>query len=923
MSQDLLPRVDRGHFQEVFIEDLNWLAPDVKQTVSLADENGRTISARNVASYKGLRVWVCDERPGSALEAALDRLIAKTTTDRLVIFDGDQDQVWRWPVRRAKDGSVSSRLTSHRHRKGDPDPKFAARLDIIRMPFDVVLDANSVLGKVRSAFDTEAQNESKRASKLMANMYAAVEKAYPASTDPQKRDHEISVTLARILFLMFGDDTEMWQTDAFRNVIQHQARPDGSDLAQVLNDLFTFLDTPEPEQVPTRFSGFKYVNGGIFDEPIHLPPLGKDFRTAILDASAVDWSGISPAIFGSMFQAVRDAETRRAFSEHYTSEENILKTLNPLFLDELRDEFTAALARDTTQKKVNALNKLWNRLGDIRFMDPACGCGNFIIVAYRELRAIELQVMEALYDLRDRLQLSLDAKSDLKVTLDHFYGIEIDEWPARIAETAMFMMDRQCDLKLQERFGQAPERLPIQREAKIVVGNALRVDWSSVIPASIELFVAGNPPFTGARRRTADQTEDLRIVWEGVPSGDFDYVTGWHRRAAEFLTDRKGRFALVSTNSVCQGQVVPPVFSWLRDRGWSICFAHRTFRWTSEAPGEAKVHCVIVGMAKELHGSPRLFTYPDLDGQPVEIAASGINAYLIDGPQVLVHESRTRLSPQLPSCDFGSMANDGRGRSGLIVSGKDVTSVREDPIAKKYLRRFLQARELISGDQLWCLWLQDAPAKDLTDSTVLRERIAKVRRHRLSSKRAATQRLASQSHLFGERRQPTTSYLAIPRHFSAKRPYFTVARFPSDVICGDANFTAEDPDGVLFAVISSSMFMAWQRLVGGAIKSDPRFSKEVSWNTFPLPDLSSNLRGKIVECGQRVLDARSLHPDRSLEGHYPEEGMSPELLAAHAVLDERVDRAFGATEPLTHDIERQRLLLTQFERLSRLRGEDG
>jgi hypothetical protein len=222
VSQDLLPKVDRGDFQEVFIEGLNWLAPDVKHTVSVIDDEGRQISARNVASYKGIRVWVCDERPNSALELELDRLIAKTTTDRLVIFDGNQEQVWRWPVRRAKDGSVTSRLTRHRHKKGDPDPKFAARLDIIHMPFDVVLDANAVLGKVRDAFDTEAQNESKRASKLMANMYTAVEKAYPAATDPKRRDHEISVTLARILFLMFGDDTEMWQTDAFRNVIQHE-----------------------------------------------------------------------------------------------------------------------------------------------------------------------------------------------------------------------------------------------------------------------------------------------------------------------------------------------------------------------------------------------------------------------------------------------------------------------------------------------------------------------------------------------------------------------------------------------------------------------------------------------------------------------------------------------------------------------------
>lgn len=920
MNEDLLSKVDRGDFQEVFIEHLNWLAPDVNQSVTVTDDDGRKVSASNIASYKGLRVWLCDERPGSTLEAELDRLTAKTSTDRLVIFDGDKEQVWRWPVRRAKDGSVTSRLTSHRRRKGEVDPKFAARLDIIRMPFDVVLDANAVLGRVREAFDTEAQNESKRASKLMANMYAAVEKAYPQTVDPRVRDHEISVTLARILFLMFGDDTEMWQTDAFRNVIQHEVFPDGSNLARVLNDLFEYLDTPAPTHVPVGFAGFKHVNGGIFEERIALPSLDKSSRSAILDACAIDWSGISPAIFGSMFQSVRDADTRRALGEHYTSEENILKTLNPLFLDELRGELAEALARESTLKKVNSLNKLWERLGAIRFMDPACGCGNFIIVAYRELRGVELQLMEALYDLRDKHQLSLDAKSDLKVTLDHFYGIELDEWPARIAETAMFMIDRQCDLKLQERFGQAPERLPIQSEAKILVGNALRIDWNDLVPVAQETYIAGNPPFTGARRRTAEQTEDLKVVWGAVPSGDFDYVTGWHRRAAEFLADRQGRFALVSTNSVCQGQVVPPVFSWLRDHGWSIAFAHRTFRWASEAPGEAKVHCVIVGLTRELKSKRTLFSYPDVDGQPVEAIVAGINAYLIDGPQVLVPESRIRLSPQLPSCDFGSMANDGRGRSGLIVSDEDVAVVRRDPIARKYLRPFIQARELISGDQLWCLWLEDATAHDLDSSPVLRDRVARVRQHRLSSKRPATNKLAAQSQLFGERRQPASSYLGIPRHFSAKRPYFTAARYPAEVICGDANFTAADPDGLLFAVISSSMFMAWQRLVGGAIKSDPRFSKEVSWNTFPMPQMSARAREHVVEGGRMVLDARAIEPDWSLERHYPDSGMEPSLVAAHLALDERVDEAFGATGSLDSEVARQRLLLQHYESFETRRG---
>ncbi len=911
MSQDLLPKVDRGDFQEVFIEDLNWLAPDVKQTVSVTDDDGREVSARNVASYKGLRVWVCDERPGSALEAELDRLIAKTTTDRLVIFDGDQEQVWRWPVRRAKDGSVTSRLTSHRHKKGDPDPKFAARLDIIRMPFDVVLDANAVLGKVRNAFDTEAQNESKRASKLMANMYAAVEKAYPTSADPKARDHEISVTLARILFLMFGDDTEMWQTDAFRNVIQHETRPDGSDLARVLNELFTYLDTAQPDHVPTGFEGFKYVNGGIFGEKIDLPTLGKDLRGAILEACAVDWSGISPAIFGSMFQSVRDAETRRALGEHYTSEENILKTLDPLFLDELRDELATAIARDTTQKKVNSLNKLWDRLGDVRFMDPACGCGNFIIVAYRELRAIELQVMEALYDLRDKHQLSLDAKSDLKVTLDHFYGIEIDEWPARIAETAMFMMDRQCDLKLQERFGQAPERLPIQREAKIVVGNALRTAWPDVLPPSPQVVIAGNPPFHGPKERSKEQTADLQHVWGADYDGFLDYVTGWHAKALQYFSDHDGRWALVSTNSISQGQAVPTLWGSIFGGGWRVKFAHRTFPWTSEASGGAAVHCVIVGFTRAHSSGAVLFDHRDIETPARHVPA--INAYLVDGPNVLVRKRMKPLSPGLPEVLAGSKAVDW---GFLTVESHEYDEVAADPVASKFLRPFKGGEELINDLDRWCLWLVDATSADLARSRLLQRRLHEVRVRREQSPKAATRKGAATPHLFEERRQPSEPFLGIPQTFTENRPYATVARLPASVIASIKLFTSPDPDGYLFGVMSSAMFLTWQKTVGGRLKSDPSFTNTIVWNTLPLPPVSQAEREGIIAAGRGVLAARKLRTGASLADQYDPGSMAPQLLEAHMSLDEVVDRVFGAGERCRSELERQELLFARYAELT-------
>jgi len=392
MTDELIAEADKGDFGKLFRVDLFWHSPD-QAPIEIELEDGSKVKATNVSSFKGVRVWEVPAVPGSAAEAKLDQAIAKNSTNRLVIcHDGDK-QVWRWPSRTAKGAGVISRPARHVHRVGSPDPQFAAKLDAIRLPSDVVLDVNDLLSRVRGAFDVETKNETKRASKLMAQMYAAVEKGYESGSDPKKRDHEISVSLARVLFLLFGDDTEMWKdakgeplSDLFQDFVKDHTERDGSDIAERFNALFEVLDTAPKVRsgLAPELAAFPYVNGGIFEEHITLPHLDKDFRDAILAASAVDWSTISPAIFGSMFQSVRDAQTRRELGEHYTSEENILKTLNPLFLDELRTEFEHILTLQKGQRQ--RLLDLWNRIGDIRYMDPACGCGNFIIVAYRELR---------------------------------------------------------------------------------------------------------------------------------------------------------------------------------------------------------------------------------------------------------------------------------------------------------------------------------------------------------------------------------------------------------------------------------------------------------------------------------------------------------------------------------------------------------
>ena len=915
MIDPLIVRAEQHDYQKLFIQDLNWSRPD-HPPVNYS-EDGHTFTATNISSYKGLRVWVVDQKPGSKLEAALDQLIARTTTDRLVIFHDDTEQVWRWPVRRATGNTTATRLSRHQHRTGDPDPKFAAKLNAIRLPFDVTLDPNAVLAKVRSAFDVEAQNETRHASKLMARLYTAMEKAYPASADGKTRDHQIAVTLARILFLMFGDDTDMWRQDLFRDFVHEHTTPDGSDIGGCLTELFDYLDTPPAERttVPTKFDGFRYVNGRIFRERITIPVLNAEFRNVILEACDRDWATISPAIFGSMFQSVRDAKTRSELGEHYTSEENILKTLNPLFLDELRAEFEHI--KTLGKYEADRLRKLRNKLGSIRYMDPACGCGNFIIVAYRELRDLELAIMERLQQITGDGAMLL-ANVGLNVALDHFYGIEIDEWPARIAETAMFLIDRQCDLKLTERLGWAPDRLPIQEQATIIVGNALRTDWSAILGAipGDRVVVAGNPPYLGKKQRSAAQTADMQLVWGSAYSGEADYVTAWFVKAADYFKPGQGEWAFVATSSVTQGVTVAPVFGELFARGWHFTFAHRTFAWASEAAGKAIVHCVVIGMGRGPSGKPRLFDYTTPKSPAKEIRVQNINAYLVDGPNILVKDRRKAINAQLDSdIRFGSMAADD---GGLFVNEAEFIRLSaDDSIAIRHLRQFIGARELLHGTPRWCIWMPDPVARDIEASPFLRERIEHVRRFRAEvAKDAGVRAAAATPYRFNRVQQPDSTYLCIPRHVSEARRFFPTARFSPDIIAGDANFVVDDPDGFFFALISSSMFITWQRTVGGRLKSDLRFASTFTWNTLPLPMIAGDVRSAIIAAGKDIQTARDLHPSRSLAEHYAPEDMDADLLAGHRKLDELVDRAFGARGSCATELERQEILFARYEELT-------
>lgn len=582
-----------------------------------------------------------------------------------------------------------------------------------------------------------------------------------------------------------------------------------------------------------------------------------------------------------------------------------------MFLDELRAEARRLINSKSTS--VKKLREFRDSLANNIYCDPACGSGNFLIVAYRELRKIETEMIVAIREREGSAgSMTFDISWEQKLSIDQFYGFEINWWPAKIAETAMFLVDHQANRELADAIGLAPERLPINITAHIHHGNALQLDWAEILPeTSGQTYIFGNPPFIGQYTKTKEQTADMKRVWGKDYDGYLDYVTGWHAQALNVLQTRHGEFAYVTTNSITQGQPVPALFGPIFRDHWRIKFAHRTFSWDSEAPGKAAVHCVIVGFSRNTSVKPRLWDYSDVRGEAVPVPVEkSINAYLVDGPNILV-KKRSKPLADIPPAKRGSQPTDG---GNLIVESNDYPEVANDAVAAKYLRPFRMGRELVRGLDRWCLWMDHGgfEPSDIQKSAILKDRIEKVRDFRLKSKKKATQNSAITPYLFQENRQPSEPYVGIPRVVSENRNFYTVQHLDHNVIAGDKVYTAEDPEGLLFGLISSSMFITWQRTVGGRLKSDLSFATTLTWNTFPVPILDSASKQRIIAAGKKVLETRELHPGRSLADHYNPLAMDPALLKAHDVLDKEVDKAFGAPRKLTNSRQRQELLFMQY-----------
>lgn len=764
----------------------------------------------------------------------------------------------------------------------------------------------------------EQAEASKEAAGLMGDLYAALTgdddtaaSAVVDSADEDRSTMEASILLTRLLFLMFGDDADLWDKGLFHRFISTRTAEDGSDLGQQLSALFHVLDTPDQKRdkrMDEALRQFPHVNGALFDtSDTKMMWFDTPMREALLAACRFDWSRISPAVFGSLFQTVKSKEARGSDGEHYTSEANILKTIKPMFLDDYRARLEAA----NTKPQLEALHKEFRHL---RFVDPACGCGNFLIVAYREMRALELDLLVKLRAKSGREnELLMDPSDLLYVRLDQFYGIEINWWPAKIAETAMFLVDHQSNRQMQKRLGFTPNRLPIEIAANIRHANALTTDWESLLPATgPRVFMFGNPPFLGRKERSKEQGQQLADVWGVKSAGHLDFVTAWHIKAAMYLEHRDGEFAFVATNSIIQGEPVAALFDGLGKHGWRIRFAHRPFEWDNESTSKerAVVHVVIIGFTKNAKVDQRLFAYKTPKSEPEEATVkSTVNAYAVDGPNHIARRRSSPLSPSLPAIEYGSMPNDG---GHLIITPADYGSVMADPVAARYVRKFVGAKELIHDKDRWCLWLEDLVPSDVAKSPVLKERLAAVKQTRLESKNPDTWPHADTPHLFWFRNQPTVPYLCVPSTVSENRPYFLSARFGPEVITSNLANVCPDVDGFVFAVISSKMFLTWQQTVGGRLESRLRFSNTLVWNNFPVPTVDSATRSTIIEAGRKVLEARALNPERSLAEHYTELVMDADLLARHRDLDRVVDTAFGCAKRNPSFDDRQSVLFERF-----------
>lgn len=770
-----------------------------------------------------------------------------------------------------------------------------------------------------------------KAAVNMAKLFDAIKEDNP--DDSPEFIHGLNVFLSRLLFCFFAEDTHIFKDNQFTNAIDSHTQADGSDSHDYLNTLFDVLNTPEDKRhnLPTYLNAFPYVNGGLFKDKLPAPVFTKSSRAAMLSSGDQDWSAINPDIFGSMFQAVISTGQRGTLGQHYTSVPNIMKVIEPLFLNDLYKDF------DTVKGNPKKLMSLLERLSNLKIFDPACGSGNFLIIAYKELRKLEMLIIRELQKLNSiakqfapgseqlsiipKAQLELAAKFQVelfsRIHLSNFYGIEIDDFAHEIAKLALWLAEHQMNMEFNNEFGRTNPTLPLKEAGQIVLGNAVRLDWDQVCPKAEvdEVYLLGNPPYLGSSLQEEEQKLDVQEVFQGKKNfKNLDYIACWFLKASKYIRGIEAQLAFVTTNSICQGEQVMMLWPHIFDLGQEIGFAHTSFKWGNNAKSNAAVFCVIIGVRNISTNSKTLFGGHHSKNVP------NINPYLVPTKTNLILGKRRGPISHLPQMTYGNKPTDGGNL--LLTPTEKEALVAEYPEAKKFIRRIVGAREFTENLERWCVWIDDDCYEEAKLIKAIQERLELVSEMRRNSKKAATQKLALYPHRFGEIRHQPLNAIIVPRHGSDKREYFPFGFLSSDIIVSDAAQIIYTDEPYVFGVISSGLHMCWIKASCGKIKEDPRYSSSLGYNNFPFPPISTQRKNELTQCAFRILEEREKDSDKTLAELYDPDKMPEGLREAHLQNDLAIERCFRS-KPFESDEERLEYLFKLYEKMIQEEQERG
>jgi hypothetical protein len=743
----------------------------------------------------------------------------------------------------------------------------------------------------------QRQNENPadvKAAEKMAKLYDEILKDNP--TEKKDELHKLNVFLSRLLFCFFAEDTEIFPKSSFTHSITSHTQQDGSDLDSYLNKLFEALNNQDKSKHPEYLKGFPYVNGGLFTSDIFTPKFSRKSRSLIIECGELDWSAINPDIFGSMFQAVVHTEQRSEMGMHYTSVPNIMKVIEPLFLNELNEKF------DKVYESEYKLEQLLLHLEKLRIFDPACGSGNFLIISYREIRFLEMKILKRINELSKNKSLRFS-----NISLSQFFGIEIDDFAHEIAILSLWLAEHQMNLKFKEVFGSTSPLLPLKRGGNIVCANAARLDWQKICPveSSAETYVLGNPPYLGFSLQDANQKEDLKINWGGTTK--LDYISIWFLRASKYIREGKSKFAFVTTNSINQGEQVGLLWTYVLNDGLEIFFAHTSFKWTNNAKKNAGVTCNIVGVAAKSDSKKTLY----VDG--MQKIVNSINPYLTEGENQIIFKRSKPLS-NLPTMMLGDMAKDG----GHLVFSKEEANelIKLYPSTRKYLKRFIGAIDFIRGIERWCLWVLEQEYEDAAKNPIILDRFNKVVKARLESDKVATQNYSTRPYRFVEIRRQGEPSIIVPTTSSELRKYIPIGFVGKEDVVTAPNQAIYNPPLYIFAVISSYMHMTWVRAVAGRLESRIRYSSVLCYNTFPFPKISDSQKENLETHVMKVLAEREKNSEKTMSELYDSDEMPEDLKEAHNELDLAIERCYRA-KPFTSDEERLEYLFKLYEEMIR------